>query len=258
MDDDEKKEKEPETTVTPLTETDSAELPLKEVQNSSSIESTQSSSTSEMAQDFSTTHIPLTTEALKEALKVLEQPDELTTIASQQTTFTSTSETTASPQAFSTTILVEAITDSTTIRELPKEPSTTTKEPSSTAPPTNIENVLPTEFEKLLTTLREFVAKADSATATESPKVEKQVEFVNFTVSSEKNEDGAKSISKRSVDDADLIPHYFKHQSLSHKNKVCVYDGRNFKVGEIIQTGNENLKCLCEYAPIGHCILEDK
>lgn len=261
---DDKEEKVPETTVAPSTE-----LPK------SIVETTQVSSTTEPTQgstSFETTQSPSTTETLKETFRVLEQPEELTTLAPESSTFTATTSEAATTSQVSTTTSAAETTmanEAVTIREVPTETSTsitqepTTQEPT-TSPTTAQSSVLPTEFDKLLTTLREFVAKVDSVASTEASstisgeaaKVEQQVEFVNFTVSSEKHEEAAKSISKRSIDDADLIPRYFKHQS--SKDKVCVYNGRNFKVGEVIQTDNECLKCLCEYAPIGHCVLKDK
>lgn len=147
-----------------------------------------------------------------------------------------------------------------------------TEEPKSTeAPPTFASNpelaAPPTEFEKLLTTLREFVALVDASTSTEAPKpleavpqLDKIVEFVNYTVSSEKEKvnEEPKSISKRSVPDADLIPRYFKQHYSLNKEKSCNFNGRSFKVGEVIKTDNDCLKCSCAYAPIGHCMLKEK
>lgn len=147
-----------------------------------------------------------------------------------------------------------------------------TQESETSAPATVVSvpepSVLPTEFEKLLTTLREFVAKVDASTSTEAPKLpeipklDQIVEYVNYTVSAEteKITDEAKpiSISKRSVPEADLIPRYYKQHYSSNKEKGCIFNGRNFKLGEEIKTDNDCLKCQCEFAPIGHCILKEK
>lgn len=217
------------------------------------------------------TEAPKTTETVTEALKVLEQPEELTTLLEEKTTLpTPKSETTTKEDSSSTTPAASADKEvSTPAPTSEAAPATVTQEQTTqaaTTVPTLSDNVSPTEFEKLLTTLREFVAKVD-ATSTEAPststtvatlKLEEQVEFVNFTVSSEKENEERKSIAKRSVEDADLIPRYYKQHFLSSKEKVCVFNGRTFKVGEVISTDNECLKCLCEYAPIGHCISKEK
>lgn len=224
-----------------------------------------------------TSAAPETTEALREALKTLEQPEELTTLVEESTTILTTS---AVPLISTEATLKEEPTSEITLltyevlkhapsTEVPIT-STVTQEPLSPAQSTfsTIAEVSPTEFEKLLTTLREFVAKADSVASTEAAPttpvqivpqlVEQQIEFVNFTVSSEKHNEETKSISKRSIPDADLIPRYFKQHYSSNKDRGCAFNGRSFKVGEVITTDNDCLKCICEYAPIGHCVLKEK
>jgi hypothetical protein len=166
---------------------------------------------------------------------------------------------------------VEEKTLELSITEVPStEVPAITEEAKTTNAPTTVPtipaiDVSPTEFEKLLTTLREFVAKVDATTSTEAPQTtetlqfDKIVEFVNHTVSSESDKvEETKSISKRSVPDADLIPRYFKQHYSTNKDKGCVFNGRSFKLGEPIKTDNECLKCICEFAPIGHCMLKEK
>lgn len=271
----------------------------EDVEKDEKVPETTVSSVAESANEVSTTSIettqpPLTTETITEAVKVLEQPEELTTLAPETTTVKVAPETTLTPETTSeaatgtltseatsttttqqtSTVVVlptQELSAQTTPSEIPSTPAVT-QEPTTQGTPTTVatisDNVFPTEFEKLLTTLREFVAQADSLTSTSAPstsatntevtKVDQQVESVNFSVSTEKQNEETKSISKRSVRDADLIPAYYKQHLLSSKEKVCVYNGRSFKVGEVIRTDNECLKCLCEYAPIGHCILKEK
>lgn len=256
----------------------------------------------------------LTTEALRVLLRVLDQPEELTTLlpvktTNQQTTteqptttdFVHNTETPAQASTTSIHVSTTSAQDSSSFAHpstsLSQESSVsavsseafvaqaTTVEPSSsfvifsqeatrpTGPPpspttqaTNyFDNIFPTAFDKLLTTLKDFVAQAEAATSTEAPKpattvsapqLEKKVEFVNFTVSEEQHNDESKVIVKRSIPAVDLIPRYYKH--LSIKEKGCAFNGRSFKVGEIIKTDNDCLKCICEYAPIGHCVLKEK
>lgn len=215
-----------------------------------------------------------------------------TTAAQESSSATTTSE--APPSSSSPTSTTEFVLLSQEIytSAAPTDASVTTQESTSHAPvtqPTYVEKkVYPTEFEALLTTLREFVAKADAITAIEtpntsvqsgvsSPQVEQKVEFVNYTVSTEKHhEDVPKTeeqpknenppryeelpriLFKRSVRDADLIPRYYKPFFSVNKDKTCEFNGRSYKVGEVIKTDNECLKCLCEFAPIGHCTLKEK
>lgn len=238
-----------------------------------------------------------------------------TTAAQESSSATTTSE--APPSSSSPTATTEFVLLSQEIYTsvAPTEASLTTQESTSQAPvtqPTYVEKkVFPTEFEALLTTLREFVDKADAITSIEtpstsvqssvsSPKVEQQVEFVNYTVSTEKHheevhkdeeppkteqpeteeplktelppkteephrhvdspilEELPRILFKRSVRDADLIPRYYKPIFSVNKDKTCEFNGRSYKVGEVIKTDNECLKCLCEFAPIGHCMLKEK
>ena len=172
-----------------------------------------------------------------------------------------TQQTTVSLALSSQEVSVQTPTSETPKVEVTQESTTPTAQTLS-------ENVFPTEFEKLLTTLREFVSQADSLTSTAAPststttteaiKVDQQVESESFSVSTDKLNEEATPIRKRSVRDADFNPAYYKQHFLSSKENVCVYNGRTFKVGEIIRTDNECLKCTCEYAPIGHCILKEK
>lgn len=132
----------------------------------------------------------------------------------------------------------------------------------------------PTEFELLLTTLKEYVTKLENTlAATKATEADPTAAvFVNYTVSrsfnqnnsdeqqqEEKEESEAKSISKRSAPSlvADLIPRYFKHKH-ANKEKGCSYGKRQYKVGEKIWTDNECLECLCFYSPIGHCVKKTK
>lgn len=235
----------------------------------------------------------LTTEALRELLRVLDQPENLTTlppVASQildsttqavdSTTTTTTSQplTTIAHESSTSAVSVEATVTQTTTVEPPssivsvvQETTSTTEAPATTTtaqtPSENyFDNIFPTAFDKLLSTVKDFVAQADAATSTEAPKpsttasssqLEQKVEFVNFTVSEMHNEE-TKVIVKRSAPAADLIPLYYKEHALSLKDKSCLFNGKSFKVGEIIQTDNDCLKCHCEYAPIGHCVLKEK
>lgn len=210
---------------------------------------------------------PATTRDLIEVLKVLEQPEELTTLAQELTTLPSLVNEPAEPvlTRLPAAVVVSPLEEVYTA-EAPSTLSTTqeqpTQAPSTIATPA--ENIaFPTEFEKLLTTLREFVARADSLRPTEAPKtspapqLEQQIEFVNYTVSAALD-DETKTISKRSVPDADLIPRFFKQHYASSKDNGCVFNSSFYKLGEAIKTDNECLKCICEYAPIGHCMLKEK
>jgi hypothetical protein len=72
-------------------------------------------------------------------------------------------------------------------------------------------------------------------------------------VSEVKNDENAaeeetKSISKRSTD-------YLK---VSAKEKGCTFGTRQYKLGEVIKTGNDCIECYCSYSPIGHCIKKNK
>lgn len=251
----------------------------------------------------SDTSVILTTETPKDSTRSLESPEELTTLSEKSveqsevvtedslksdfsvTEAFSTSETTIPNESSSTN---EASTFSSSLTEpsstqfvvnpnisiqevftesSPDVPVTTEEEVPSTTSATipALNPVAPTEFEKLLSTLRDFVAKIDQFT-TAAPQssaltenVQKSVEYVNYTVSSGSEKvDAVKSISKRSVPDADLNPRYFKQHYSSNKDKGCIFNGRNFKLGEPIKTDNGCLKCICEYAPIGHCMLKEK
>jgi hypothetical protein len=102
----------------------------------------------------------------------------------------------------------------------------------------------PTQFEELLTTLK-------------ASNEEMSASYVNYTISrslpvvikdGDDSEETPKVISKRS---ADLIPHYFKKGS---KEKGCEFDNQQYKIGEIIETDNECIECVCSYSPIGHCL----
>lgn len=221
-------------------------------------------------------------------MKTLEQPEELTTVQPL-----STSEIPAIPVAplglpdlsteltlLSREVLTESPPTELTTNEVtsPKassevssteasstEAEKTTQSTTQSAPttPTYSDKVVfPTEFDKLLTTLKEFVEKVESLTSTEvpntspvqvNPQLEQQVEFVNYTVSSEKQNEETKSIAKRSLSDVDSKPFFS-----SIKEKGCIFNGKSFKVGEAIKTDNECLKCMCEYAPFGHCVLKEK
>lgn len=112
----------------------------------------------------------------------------------------------------------------------------------------------PTEFEQLLTTLKQYVERLENTlAATKASEIDPPAIFVNYTVSrslnGEENED-KKSISKRSAPTSESVSRYFKH---ANKEKGCVYGKRMYKVGEKIRTDNECLDCLCLYSPIGHC-----
>ena len=254
----------------------------------------------------SETAIILTTETPRESSRSLESPEELTTLSEKSvekseavtedsfkndfsmTEALSSSEITTPNESSSTN---EASTHSSSLTEpsttqfvvnpnisiqevftesSPDVPVTTNEEILSTTSATNPAPipVAPTEFEKLLSTLRDFVARIDQFTTTSTPQLstpsenvqlEQSVEYVNYTVSSGSEKvEAAKSISKRSVPDADLNPRYFKQHYSSNKDKGCVFNGRNFKLGEPIKTDNDCLKCICEYAPIGHCMLKEK
>lgn len=239
-----------------------------------------------------------TTEAQRESARSLQQPEELTTLAQEPTTTSevpltsseasssssevplnsseapiTTTEDPVTPTEAATTKALESevkVVIQEVFTQPPSEVATVlpvTEEPKSTESPPAELAVSPTEFNKLLTTLREFVALVDATTSTkapepskEVPQVDKIVEFVNYTVSSDKEKvnDEPKSISKRSVPDADLIPRYFKQHYSLNKEKSCNFNGRSFKVGEVIKTDNDCLKCSCAYAPIGHCMLKEK
>lgn len=115
----------------------------------------------------------------------------------------------------------------------------------------------PTEFEALLTTLKQYVERLENTlVATKASEIDPPAVFVNYTVSRSSNEDEqeeneeTKSISKRSAPSFDFVPRYVKH---ANKEKGCSYGTRHYKVGEKIRTDNECLDCLCLYSPIGHC-----
>lgn len=229
----------------------------------------------------------LTTEALRELLRVLDQPEDLTTsppvVTTEKSTTTTETLTSSVTQAetshepTTSAITSEATATQSTVESsssfaiVTQEAATHTESPATTSqPPTSqpnyFDNIFPTAFDKLLTTLKEFVAQADAATSTEAPKpattvsapqLEQKLEFVNFTVSEQHNEE-PKLIVKRSVAAVDLNPRYYKQQALSLKEKGCNFNGRNFRLGEIIKTDNDCLKCICEYEPIGHCVLKEK
>lgn len=229
----------------------------------------------------------LTTEALRELLKVLDQPEATTqvpeTISVVQTTATAeittqepttTSQSTTKAAEESTAESPREETQASTFEPLPTieivtqtapTDSTTSQQQSSATEATYFNNVFPTAFDKLLTTLKEFLVEAEAAKSSEAPnptttsstpQLEQKVEFVNFTVSEEHDE--SKRVVKRSVEAADLIPLHYKQKSLLIKEKGCVFNDRHFKVGEVIKTDNSCLKCLCEYAPIGHCVRKEK
>lgn len=266
--------------------------------------STESASTTESTQAT----VQTTEAALRESARSLEQPEELTTLVQESVATTSevpltssegsissaeiekmitkvpaTQPEAATTQVSATEVKVPATESNINIQEIftsTEVPSTlpVTQEAKTDVPSSTQETksdaspelaVSPTEFEKLLTTLREFVAKVDASTSTETPasivapeipQLEQIVEYVNYTVSAEKEKlnEETKLISKRSVPDADLIPRYFKQHYSLNKEKGCIFNGRSFKLGEAIKTDNDCLKCLCEYAPIGHCMLKEK
>jgi arginyl-tRNA synthetase len=108
----------------------------------------------------------------------------------------------------------------------------------------------------LVSTLKEFLSNIQ-LNATKATEEAEPASFVNYTISRslsvlEREEEEAKSITKRSVD---LSPHYTKH---SGNEKGCSFGLRQYKVGEQIKTDDECLECFCNYAPIGHCIRKEK
>lgn len=112
----------------------------------------------------------------------------------------------------------------------------------------------PTEFEELLTTLKQYVERLENTlAATKASEIDPPATYVNYTVSRSFNgeeDEETKSISKRSAPTLDYMPRYFKH---AKKEKGCTYGKRQYKLGEKIRTDNECLDCLCLYSPIGHC-----
>lgn len=201
------------------------------------------------------------------SLEAFEDP--LTTIVPQTTTQEAreTSSAYSSTTEGSTTVTVteSTSTESSTLKVVEDQPTTTSSLSESTTP--TFPGLSPTDLDKLLSTLRQYDAQVEALTSTPPPlpllsegvQVEMKTEFVNYTVSSESREfkDEPRPIAKRSVPDVDLIPRYFKHIAAA-KEKGCAYNGRSFKLGEVIKTDNECLKCFCEYAPIGHCVLKEK
>lgn len=266
-------------------------IPMSTETSSTIFEST---TTSESTSDASPTTEPIfiprisqaskaTKQDLFEALKDLKQPEEQTTEAQEMVTVQYQAVEYPSVPGTSFLQKLPAAVVIAPVAEI--SPSPTIEAPSATteALPTKSDEsaeptsptipkveVFPTEFDKLLTTLRDFVARADALTSTEAPKtspapeipqVEQKVEFVNYTVSSEKHNEEVeetKTISKRSLPDADLIPRLYKQHYDSNKNKGCFFNGNSYKLGEAIKTENGCLKCICEYSPIGHCVLKEK
>lgn len=83
-----------------------------------------------------------------------------------------------------------------------------------------------------------------------------QVEFVNYTISADSNdEDLPHVVIRRSIPKEDHKP---RHDKSIAKEKSCSFNGKIFKLGEVIKTDNSCLKCFCEYAPIGHCVVKEK
>lgn len=142
------------------------------------------------------------------------------------------------------------------VAKIESSATTTTETPKPLTTPETLPE-LPAPFAQPVVTIIENLNKP-TVDLTEAPLSESaQVEFVNFTVSTH-NDGAPKVISKRSAPAADLIPQYFKqHYSIS-KDKGCVFNSKTYKLGEVIKTSNECLKCICEYAPIGHCMLKEK
>jgi hypothetical protein len=212
--------------------------------------------------DFETPkiEIPILLEA-----STINENDEEQTVSPELSTITENIENSSTEEAeIETTFkpLEEEIYSSTTITAMP--PTLTTKsvitpkliiKPSihviPPAPPS------PTEFEKLLTTLKEYVAKLESSlAAAKSAEVISPATYVNYTVSrssseEEVGEEGteeSKEISKRSK----------RHLKKNSEEMECSYGKHQYKVGEKIKTDNECLDCLCLYSPIGHCIKKTK
>lgn len=234
------------------------------------------------------------TETLKEAPQIFGFPEEFSTSPPELTSEATSAApaTTVAPiqiPVTEITLLTNEVFTHATSSEAPKFVPVTQEAATQAilTPTVHDENVFPTEFDKLLTTLREFVAKAEAIrppsalrplpenlkpveeapptvveamqSVPEIPQVEQQVEFVNYTVSSEKHEEeDPHHIVKRSIRDADLVPVYYKRNFFSNKEKACIFNGNSYKIGEAIKTDNECLKCICEYAPIGHCLLKEK
>jgi len=160
-------------------------------------------------------------------------------------------------QAQTTTEKVEITSQATTegikVEETSITPVTVTDLPVATS----------TEVDKLIERLEEIISKASEtttelpSTSTSLPSIDSPVmeaQFVNFTVSVSKgNEDETRV--KRSLADVDFISKYLKH---SAQEKDCVFGDTRYKLGESIKTVNDCVKCICEYAPIGHCIFKDK
>lgn len=170
-------------------------------------------------------------------------------------------ETTVEAEIEATTIFIEetsSTTQPTTIQtkiSTKRMPKLIVKPSIHVIPPPS-----PTEFELLLTTLKEYVAKLENSLSTKKASdIDPPPTYVNYTVSrsvmgedieqevEEEDDEEVKSISKRSAPSLD----YFKR---ANKEKGCTYGKRHYKLGEEIRTDNECLECLCLYSPIGHCV----
>lgn len=170
---------------------------------------------------------------------------------------------TEEPEIETTTNFVEETSTTTQATTTMKSVNATQRTPKLVVKPSIhvIPPPSPTEFELLLTTLKEYVAKLENSLASKKASdADPPATFVNYTVSrsfiGEDNEqddddDEEKSISKRSAPSFDVIPRYLKH---ANKGKGCAYGKQHFKLGEQIRTDNECLECLCLYSPIGHCM----
>lgn len=159
-------------------------------------------------------------------------------------------ETTTKSEKTSTTTTEAAVTQPTVIVESRRRPKLIIKPSIHVIPPPPS----PTEFEQLLTTLKQYVERLENTlAATKASEIDPPATFVNYTVSrsyNEEEDEETKSISKRSVPTFDFLPRYFKH---ANKERGCSYGKRQYKLGEKIRTDNECLDCLCLYSPIGHC-----
>lgn len=177
-----------------------------------------------------------------------ESSTEPENIEIQATTIESEIETTENEK----TTLKAAVTQPTIIFSSHRKPKLIIKPSLHVIPPPPS----PTEFEQLLTTLKQYVARLENTlAATKASEIDPPATFVNYTVTrslneQEKEEEETKSISKRSTPIFDFMPRYFKHVN---KEKGCQYGKRQYKLGETIRTDNECLDCLCLYSPIGHC-----
>jgi hypothetical protein len=274
-------EKESVTKIAPPTTIDT--ISEIDVRSSASVEASTTTTeviTTSTTQASTTTFPPKIQEAIESIGRSLEDSEDdfvLNTYISTASTGKISSTTT------------ESIPVPSTAQEVKKESSTMTPPPSTSAAEVSSETATsvadqtstssvadettptvpgpsPTEFEKLLTTLKEYAAQTEVLTSTSLPNlsieslpsIEIKTEFMNFTISAvTQPQDEPKPIQKRSVSDADLIPRYFKHIGAA-KEKGCAYNGQSFKLGEVIKTDNECLKCFCEYAPIGICVLKEK